>query len=208
MTSDTKKTCSDMWPRIWAQCLLLGSLAAMCGGEDASLEGDEETSRGQARPRLRAFAFVSRPQDRRKGGSGACQDGGEAQFWREHGVQLLSEGQAYNALRCLKMALRLGCNAAHVFQDMSVARLGMQDIDGALQDSRHAIERAGCSLTPDVNSGGAAPQCTSPELLLNYASLLDKALPSHTTLSRIQQVLRRYIRASCRKDASGSLACR
>jgi len=203
-----KKTGSDMCPRIWVQCLVLGSLAAMCGGEDASLEGDEETSRGQARPRLREFAFVSRPQDRRKGSSGACQDGGEAQFWREHGVQLLSKGQAYNALRCLKMALRLGCNAAHVFQDMSVARLGMQDIDGALQDSRHAIERAGCSLTPDVNSGGAAPQCTSPELLLNYASLLDKALPSHTTLSRIQQVLRRYIRASCRKDDSGSLACR
>ena len=178
-------------------CLVLACLASVCGGED-----------GSDRPRLREFAFASRAQDRRKGGGGPCVDGGDAQLWCDRGVQLLADGDAVSALRCLKLAVRLGCSSAHVFQDMSVARLAIEDLAGALEDSRRAIRQAGCSPAVVTASTGTRPcLCTSPELLLNHASLLDKAVPSHKTLALIQQVLRRYVSLACSKDSSGALSC-
>lgn len=184
------------------QGLVLACLASMCGGEDGR----------DPRPRLREFAFASRPQDRRKAGGGQCVDGGDAQLWSDRGAQLLASGDAVSALRCLKLAVRLGCSAAHVFQDMSVAKLAIKDLAGALEDSRRALLHAGCSLAVATAGMGQGHwdrgTCgTSPELLLNHASLLDKAVPSHKVLARIQQVLRHYVSLACSKDATGALSC-
>lgn len=188
------------------QCVVVLSTLALCGGQD-----DEAAEAGHARqvvvalndrPRLREFAFASRPQDWHKREQSTACMGGEALVWLERGAQLLSDGNASTSLRCLRVAMRLGCRDAHVYQDMSLARLAMQDLAGALQDAWSAVSAAGCSL-----ASGPGTHCASPELLLNYASLLDKSWPSHATLPRILHILRNYVGVACHRDASGELSC-
>lgn len=155
---------------------------------------------------MREFSFVSRAQDRRRGAGIACLDGSDGHAWSERGAAMLSEGgRAQDSLRCLQLAVRLGCRASFIYQDMAVARLAMMDLGGALSDVRQALQLAGC--VPEANMLSNSQRCESPEILLNYASLLDKTYPSHRTLHKILDVLHSYVVAACRKDASGALSC-
>ena len=188
-------------PRAFVFLLMLSVFAACGGDEDAIDKGTEATKHhGISRPRLREFAFVSRPQDR---AAHVCT--GDAQTWRTRGAALIFESKAGDGLRCLQLAIRLGCKTAHVFQDMSVARQKVQDLGGAVADARRAVLLSGCSQAAVGRRGD--DRCTSPELLLNLASLVDKIMPSATALTRILQILRGYISVACHKDATGALSC-
>ena len=177
-----------------------------CQGED---DGAATTSHDHGdRPRLREFAFSSRPQDRlHDSASGSC-PGGEQAAWRERGAEMLADGDARGALRCLILAARLGCRPASVYQDMSMARLALGDLSGALQDARRAALMTGCRHAPPNNHSDPAElvEHCSPELLLNVASLLDKVQPAHQTLPRILALLRRYLALAC-DDAGSALTC-
>ena len=184
------------------QCLVLATLAAR-----VAAPGSEPP----ARPRLRDFAFASRDQDRRREADRSSPAGcrGDAQRWHEHGAQLIGEGQAGDGLRCLLLAARLGCATAHIYQDMSIARLTQGDLGGALADARRAVLLAGCGERLAARQGKRAEvrRCASPELLLNYASVLDKVDASHTAHPHILQLLRDFVDVACRVDESGTLAC-
>ena len=139
------------------QCLVLASLAAM----DAAPNGEAH------RPPLRHFAFASREHDRRReAGAGApagCR--GDAQHWGERGAQLIAEGQADEGLRCLQLAVRLGCVTEHIYQDMSVARLAQKDLSGALADARRAVLMSGCG---EWQAAGSSRRCERPEVISIY----------------------------------------
>ena len=124
-------------------------------------------------------------------------------------LQLIGEGQAGDGLRCLLLAARLGCATAHIYQDMSIARLTQGDLGGALADARRAVLLAGCGERLAARQGKRAEvrRCASPELLLNYASVLDKVDASHTAHPHILQLLRDFVDVACRVDESGTLAC-
>jgi hypothetical protein len=186
---------------VWAclQCLLLHWPAACSSGH--------HDTQPPERPGMREFAFASRAQDRGEGVGSGCVRGADGFWWSERGAAMLAEGSsARDSLRSLQLAVRLGCRAAFVYQDMAVARLAMQDVGGALSDVRRALQLAGCNTTADTTSNSHG--CERPELLLNYASLLDKAYPSHGTLHTILHVLRSYVGAACSTDAFGVLSCR
>jgi hypothetical protein len=181
---------ASIW-RLGARFILASLLVIVSCYSQTDTKADE-------RPRLRAFAFASRPQDRNQSG-GAC-----LRFAPEPARSNL-EGDVRSSVRCLMLAIRLGCGTADVYQDLSVAKLAMNDLKGALQDVRHALLLAGCRS--DVAGIVSQAGCPRPELLLNYASLLDKAFPEYPTLARIQHLLRSYVRNACRTSESGALAC-
>ncbi len=141
------------------QCLFLAALAAIVAAPNGEAH----------RPRLRDFAFASREQDRRRetgaGAPASCR--GDAQRWVERGAQLIAEGQAAEGLRCLQLAVRLGCVTAHIFQDMSVARLAQKDLGGALADARRAVLLSGCGEWQAAGSSSRANgrRCESPEVI-------------------------------------------
>ena len=141
------------------QCLFLAALAAIVAAPNGEAH----------RPRLRDFAFASREQDRRRetgaGAPASCR--GDAQRWVERGAQLIAEGQAGEGLRCLQLAVRLGCVTAHIFQDMSVARLAQKELGGALADARRAVLLSGCGEWQAAGSSMRANgrRCESPEVI-------------------------------------------
>jgi hypothetical protein len=141
------------------QCLVLAALAAIIAAPNGEAH----------RPRLRDFAFASREQDRRRetGGGAPVSCRGDAQRWVERGAQLIAEGQAGEGLRCLQLAVRLGCVTAHIFQDMSVARLAQKDLGGALADARRAVLLSGCGEWQAAGSSMRANgrRCESPEVI-------------------------------------------